>query len=114
MALRRSSQALRVVSNEPTLPKSPRPRAVFSAEQRARLATVLRNLHRPYGTYDRVAEAIGMSKQAIENALYSKGGSMMLAVRAAHVAGIPVETITNGTVLLAGRCAHCGQELPCK
>jgi hypothetical protein len=103
---------LRLVTNDPPTKRPQRKGLVFTPEQRARLASVLRNLWRRYGTYKKVAEAMGMSIAALHLTLSGRGGSMMMAVRAAHLAGIPVDTIIYGTVLATDRCAHCGQKLP--
>lgn len=104
---------LRVVGDEPPpRPRGRRPREAFTQEQWARLVTVLHRLHRLYGTWKRVAEAMDMTVGGLRSAIRGQGGSMRLAVRAAHAAGIPVETIAYGTMASVDRCAHCGQKLP--
>jgi uncharacterized Zn finger protein (UPF0148 family) len=55
---------------------------------------------------------MGMARASLIAVLTGRGGSMMMAVRAANVAGIPVETILSGALLVANRCPHCGQQLP--
>src|SRR5580698_2484003 len=77
-----------------------RPQVELTPEQRARLASAIQNLRRLYGTYDHVAAALGLSVAAISRVLYlGRGGSVNMVARAAHLGGVPVETILYGTIV---------------
>lgn len=83
-------------------------------DQRQKLAVALRNLKLRYGTWRRVADAIGMREGSLIGVVSrrSHGGSMAMAVRAAELLGITVERIMSGTLASTGKCPHCGQQLP--
>lgn len=105
---------LRLVTDDPPPPKPPRYRrgVEFTAEQRARLREALRGLRARYGTYVRLAQAMGIAPGTISTVLSGRGGSYMMAARAAHLAGVPVETILHGVPMSADKCPTCGQKLP--
>jgi hypothetical protein len=102
---------LRLVGSAPTpIVRKPRPR--LTAEQRDRLAVVLRNLHRLYGTWRALAAEMGMSMTAVLGVLRGHKGSMAMAVRAAELSRIPVERLLSGGIGDATACPHCGQKIP--
>jgi hypothetical protein len=103
---------LRLVTDGPPPPPRLRRRAELSPEERARLANAIRGLRRLYGTYKRVAEEMGLRPESLTEVLSGHHGSYMMAVRAAHLAGLPVETILYGTVVATDRCPTCKQKLP--
>jgi len=101
---------LRLATDEPPRPQ-PRRRVELSPEQRTRLASAITGLRKLYGTYKRVAEELGVTREAITQVIAGRHGSHMLAARAAHLAGVPVETILYGSVFAVDRCPTCGQKV---
>ena len=102
---------LRLVGT-PTPTVRRRPPAQLTREQRERVATTLRNLHRLHGPWKVVAGEMGFSVKTIMAVLSGRKGSMALAVRVAELAHIPVERLLTGGISDATVCPHCGQKLP--
>ena len=73
---------------------------------------MIRNLRHRYGTYEKISEVTGISVGSLASVGCGRGGSMMMAVRLTRLAGIPIETVSEGRVLSTDRCTHCGQNLP--
>src|SRR5262245_49673249 len=93
--------------------QEPRPRkrrpALTEAEN-DRLRVVLKNLRRAFGTWKCLAEAMGgvaaTGLQSIAAGRYR--GSHAIAVFAARAAGLPVEEVLTGGLVVAKNCPLCG------
>jgi len=102
---------LRLVTDAPTQRRKSRPRLRFTDDERAKLATALRNLHRRYGRWRDLADAMSVSVPGLMSVLAGRSGSMKMAQRAATLAGIPLERLLSGEIMSADSCATCGQRL---
>jgi len=74
-----------------------------------RLRAALRNLRGLYGTWLKLAEAMGIKPQSLHHIVggrhHPSPGIALLAARAARST---VERILDGGVVAADRCPHCG------
>jgi hypothetical protein len=86
-----------------------RRRARFSDEDRERLGVALRNLRWRFGTWVRLADAIGVTPGVLTRILSGRGGSLAIVVRTARAAGVSVERLLSPTMSSADRCPSCGQ-----
>lgn len=102
---------LRVVTDKPRARK-PRRRLGLTAEQRERLSTALRTLHRIYGTWNALADEMGVCTATLQLVCSGRAGSMATLVAAANLLCVPVERLLNGSVVDAECCTTCGQRLP--
>jgi hypothetical protein len=77
-----------------------------------RLRAALRNLRALYGTWARLAEAMGVPHGTLIAFICAKNGaSHGLAAKAAKAAETTVERIL-GAPVAADRCPHCGRGAP--
>jgi len=82
----------------------------LTPEESSRLRVVLNNLHRFYRTWDELARAMGVCREAVTRVASGRHpGSPALLLRAARVSGLPLERILSGTLTIAGRCPVCGR-----
>jgi hypothetical protein len=84
----------------------------LTADQRERLCTALRSLHRMYGTWHAVADDMGCTKEALMKTFTGQCGSMAMVVAAAGLLRVPVERLLSGSLADADHCPSCGQRLP--
>ncbi|WP_437497476.1 helix-turn-helix transcriptional regulator [Sorangium sp. So ce1099] len=86
-----------------------RQRLTLTPTQSKRLRAALRNLRAAYGTWDCLADVMGVSRSTLRNIVKGHdGGSLAMAMRASKAAGMPVEQILGGLVA-ADRCPTCGR-----
>jgi hypothetical protein len=96
-------------------PKVKKHPARFSDHDRRMLAVALRALKTErYGTWWRLAEAMRVAEGTLHQVTTGKSGSMGMAVRAAALAGVPVEVLLTGQIRSANRCPACNQVLMTK
>jgi DNA-binding XRE family transcriptional regulator len=82
----------------------------LTSDEHANVRRALQVLRRRYGTWDDVAEAMGVKAKTL-----TKGGgakskpSVGLALRAARLVGVPLEDILAGRWPKAGACPMCGR-----
>ncbi|EYF02033.1 transcriptional regulator [Chondromyces apiculatus] len=72
-----------------------------------RLRAALRNLRALYGSWDCLAEVMGVSPGTLASIVSGKDSSPGMAVRAARAAGTTVEALL-GDLKVAASCPHCG------
>jgi hypothetical protein len=72
----------------------------------------LRALHRLYGSWDAVANEMGVCVATLQKIPHGRTGTMATVVAAASLLHIPVERLLNGNVADAECCSTCGQRLP--
>ncbi|XXT25066.1 helix-turn-helix transcriptional regulator [Sorangium sp. So ce429] len=90
-------------------PRRRRPRLTLNPTQSKRLRAALRNLRAAYGTWDCLAEVMGVSRSTLRNIVKGHdGGSLAMAIRASKASGVPVEQLLGGLVA-ADRCIACGR-----
>jgi hypothetical protein len=106
-----TTKHLHLVGSEP-IHRARKPRPTFSPEHRARLAVALKNLRRLYGTWAALADAMGINEGTLKNVNSGRCGSMTIVVRAAQVAGVPVERLLSGEITSTNTCHRCGQAMP--
>jgi hypothetical protein len=81
----------------------------LTRDERRHLAVALHNLRRAYGSWDCLAEVMGVEAGALCDAGSPRSkASPGLALRAARAAGMSVEAILGGKISAAGRCETCG------
>lgn len=82
----------------------------FTPAERQHFVAAMRGLRRAYGTWQALAGALGLPMNTVHRAGSSKSsrGGLALAVRAAQLAGIPVEAMLKGLIVEAGTCPTCG------
>jgi hypothetical protein len=84
----------------------------LSVAQRRSLRALLHDLRRKFGTWNLLAEAMGVSRWTLRDVARGReAGSPWLATRAAALAELPVEQILAGGILPAGICPTCGAPL---
>ena len=85
----------------------------LTPDERRHLRTALHNLRRAFGTWDCLADAMGVKINAISRASREKNpmGSPALALRAARVGGMSMEAVLSGSLSSAGRCESCGSRI---
>ncbi len=90
-------------------PPSARPRATrtVSGEEALRLRAALRSLRSMAGSTRCLAEILGLSEKHLQHIIGGKPASYGVAVRAARLAGVPVEQLLGGLTSVQ-RCPHCG------
>jgi len=99
---------LRIASDKPRVRRPP-PR--LTKDQRERLCTALRSLHRMYGTWAAVADDMAVTKTALMMVFRGRCGSMTMVVAAAALLRVPVERLLNSSIADAESCPSCGQRL---
>ncbi|AKT39555.1 hypothetical protein [Chondromyces crocatus] len=75
--------------------------------EQMRLRAALRNLRALYGSWDCLAEVMGVRPGTLATIVSGKPTSPGMAVRAARAAGTTVEAIL-GDLKVAASCPHCG------
>jgi len=65
-------------------------------------------LAKRFGTYRKLSEAMGAQRATVMLAGHSGVVSAGIALRAARVAGVPVEAILTGEWPPSGMCPYCG------
>ncbi|WP_437839277.1 transcriptional regulator [Sorangium sp. So ce1153] len=95
----------------PSKRRRPRSTALTDAEA-MRLRAALKNIKGLFGSWDCLAEVMGVPKTTITNFVYGSHPSTThgLALRAAKAAGTTVEQLLGG-LAAADRCPHCGTTL---
>jgi hypothetical protein len=100
---------LRLVTDKPQPKPSKAPPPGLTNDQRARLSAALQNLHGRFGTWQALADAMGLCISTLVKACRGRCGSMAMVVRAAELLHVPVEQLLTGTLADAGKCPYCGQ-----
>jgi hypothetical protein len=94
-----------------TRPRRRKPCLSLTPAQAARLRLTLKNLYRAYGSWQCLAEVMGVAARTLQNIVYERRpGAPSTAAHAARAAGIPVEQLLSGSLSVAGRCPHCGRD----
>jgi hypothetical protein len=82
----------------------------LTPEERANLARALRFLRVRAGSGAKLAALLGVARQTTDRAMGKRAaGGAFLALRAARLAGVPVEAVLGGAWPPEGACAHCGR-----
>jgi len=78
-------------------------------EQQENVRRALRTLYFRYGTWKDLARAMGVGKNQLKLVMGERAApSAGLALRAAKVAGVPVEDVLTGKLAEPERCPTCG------
>lgn len=89
-----------------------RARSGMTREAQANVMAALRVLCRRFGSWAALAEAMGTTKatlQTVRSPVGSRRIGAGLALRAARVAGVPVDDILTGAWPRPGACPCCGR-----
>ena len=82
----------------------------LTPEEQANAKRALRLLRVRYGTAAKLAGALSASQATLVGALARAGKpSAGMAVRAARLAGVPIDDVLSGAWPVAGSCPHCGR-----
>ena len=100
----------RVAWTKPRPPTETRRSSDLTPEEQANAKAALRFLAKRHGTIAKLAEAMGAKPRTVKYALERRGRvSAGLALRAARVAGVPLEDVLAGRWPVTGTCPHCGR-----
>jgi hypothetical protein len=96
--------------SRPRDPSKTRRSSDLTPEEQANAKAALRVLRSRYGTAPKLAEALSANEKTLAEALAKRGKpSAGLALRAARLAGVPLEDVLSGAWPAAGSCPHCGR-----
>jgi hypothetical protein len=91
-------------------PEAPRYTPDLTPDEIANVKRALRVLKIRYGTWPKVAEAMKVKPSALADVVNTKGKpSVGVALRAARLAGVPLEDVLSGAWPKAGSCPMCGR-----
>jgi hypothetical protein len=94
----------------PRDPTKTRRSSDLTPEEQANAKVALRVLRTRYGSARKLAVALSATIATVEAALSRRGKpSAGLALRAARLAGVPLEDVLSGAWPKTGACAHCGR-----
>jgi hypothetical protein len=98
----------RVKRTTPRDPTKTRRSSDLTPEEQANVRKALRVLRIRIGTNRQLAEAMGANLSTLRSAIRTKvsGG---IAIRAARVAGVPVDDLLTGKWPVPGCCPMCGR-----
>ena len=98
------------VGGQPTRPPRRRKDVLsLTSDERRNLRQALQNLRLRYGSWPCLAEVMDVPVATLICASSRrKGGSAILALRAAKAAGSTVEALLAGKLTPAGSCPNCG------
>ena len=85
---------------------------VFNAAQERQLRATLQNAARAFGTWACLADAMGMTKGALGDAMRRRRTSPEVAVRLAFATGISLDALLRPGVVIVGKCCACGRGDP--
>jgi transcriptional regulator with XRE-family HTH domain len=82
----------------------------LTEDESDRLRVVLKNLHRTFRTWAELARAMGVSENVLCRISTGRTrGSPGIMIRAARVAGVPVERVLSAALRVANTCPTCGR-----
>ena len=88
----------------------PRRSSDLTPDEQANAKAAIRVLARRLGGAAKLAEALGAKPATVGNATGTRRTvSAGLALRAARLAGVPLEDMLSGAWPVAGSCPHCGR-----
>jgi hypothetical protein len=94
----------------PRDPAKTRRSSDLAPEEYANVKVALHVLRVRLGSVAKLAEALSAKAKTVTEALSVRGKpSAGLALRAARLAGVPLEDLLSGAWPLAGSCPHCGR-----
>jgi hypothetical protein len=82
----------------------------LTAEEQAGVRQAVRALRRRYRSWQRLAQALGLPLKSLERGLQGKDRPVSpgLAIRAARLAGVPVDDVLKGLFPRPRECPMCG------
>jgi hypothetical protein len=96
--------------SRPRDPSKPRRSSDLTPDEQANARAALRVLRLRYGTTRKLAEALSANTTTIKAALAKRGKPTAgTALRAARLAGVPLESLLSGAWPPEGACPHCGR-----
>jgi hypothetical protein len=82
----------------------------LTVDEKANVRRAVKVLRTRLGSATALAEAMGVTSGVIQRACSSRGKvTAGLAIRAARVAGVPVDDVLTGAFPAPGACPHCGR-----
>ena len=81
----------------------------LNPEEQAGVRKALQVLRRRLGTWGGLAKALRVKTRTLQSYGTKRVPSAAVAIRAARLAGIPVEDLLNGKWPVEGACPHCGR-----
>ena len=85
----------------------------LTAEEQAGVRQAVRALRKRYRSWQKLAQALGLGLplKSLERGLQGKDRPLSpgLAIRAARLAGVPVDDVLKGLFPKPGQCPMCGQ-----
>lgn len=111
----RTLARMAILRERKTWKKERQPRATdrldrLTPEEEANVYAAMNVLRIRYGGMDGVAKAMGASKFAVQTAMQKgRRPTAGLALKAARLAGVPVEDVLTGAFPKPGACPMCGR-----
>jgi hypothetical protein len=101
----------RVAWAKPRDPTATRRSYDLTPEERTNASAAIRFLAKRHGTVGKLTLAMGAKRRTVLAAMSRRrcAVSAGLALRAARVAGVPLEDVLAGRWPVAGACPHCGR-----
>jgi hypothetical protein len=94
----------------PRDPSKTRRSSDLTPEEQANAKAAFRVLRVRTGSVAKLAEMLSAKAKTVTEALSERGRpSAGLALRAARLAGVPLEDLLSGSWPVAGACPHCGR-----
>ena len=100
----------REVWRRPKAPAATSPSVELTAAERDNIRRGMRELRCRFGPLSVLAAALRVSARSVQRAMGPRGKpSAAMAVRAARLAGVPFESLLDGTWPPEGPCPACGR-----
>ena len=102
----------RVTWKKPRPPNETRRSSDLTPEEQENVRTALKVLRIRFGGWERLGVAMRAKRQIVRHAAFTKKPSAGIALRAARLAGVPLEDILSGRWPQKGACPMCGHVRP--
>jgi hypothetical protein len=81
----------------------------LTTQEQANARAALRFLAKRLGDTSKLAKAMGAHRETVQRPVRGGVVTAGIALRAARVAGVPLEDVLSGAWPEAGSCPHCGR-----
>jgi hypothetical protein len=99
----------RVSWRKPRPSNQPRRSTDLTPEEQDNVRAALRFLAKRHGDMTQLAKAMGAHRETVQRPVRGGVVTAGIALRAARIAGVPLEDVLVGRFPAAGACPHCGR-----
>lgn len=99
----------RVAWTKPRPPNETRRTSDLTPEEQANVRKAIHVLRRRIGSYEALAKALRVNLKTLAGYGSKRAPSAGIAIRAARLAGVPVDDVLTGAWPVPGSCPHCGR-----